>query len=219
MTSAHTHFLPVGVTTETPAISADSQPPPVFTGVAGAAASATPEQHGRAAMNLLPPSRLWPTQSGALLRLLLVAIGARFAALEARANALLTDIYPPSTVELLPDWERALGLPDECTPLGKTEQERRARVVQKLTLEAKPTAVRFAAIAAQLGYEGVTVEDGPEPRQFTVTVPTGRITWFRAGESRCGDSLASFESATDLECILSKEKPAHTRLNFSYTGD
>lgn len=180
--------------------------------------SASSEEYGRALLASLPPSRLWPTSAGALLRRLLVALGSRFAVLEARALELLREIYPPSTVEMLSDWERALGLPDECTPLGETLQVRRARVVAKLTELQDPTPARFISIAAALGYDGVTIEDGPRPLEFTVNVPDFRVTYFRAGESRCGDPLADIEAASDLLCILNEEKPAHTRLNFSYTG-
>lgn len=181
--------------------------------------SATREEYGRAALRSLPPGRIWPTEAEADLRQMLDALGALYAAIEARGNALLEDIYPPTTIELLPDWERALGLPDECTELGETLQVRRARLVQKLTVLQSPTPARFISIAEDLGYEDVTISDGPEPRQFTVNVPHARVTLFRAGASRCGDTLATIESAGDLECILQKEKPAHTRLNFSYTGD
>jgi uncharacterized protein YmfQ (DUF2313 family) len=217
--TAHSSFpqVVVRVPSTTTAITVEATPPPVVSGVAGA--SATAQEYGRAAVNLLPPSRLWPTRMESSLRRLLAALGARFAAVEARGSMLLAEVYPPSTVELLTDWERALGLPDECTPLGETLQVRRARVVQKLTLKASPTAERFEALAEALGYEGVTVEEGPEPLQFTVSVPAARVTYFRAGESRCGDPLAQFEAPSDLECILAKEKPAHTRLTFAYTGD
>lgn len=200
----------------TPAVTATVQAPPSFTGVAGAAANA--EQYGLAALRLLPPSRLWPTHPDSTLRRLLRAFGAGFARVESRGSELLAEVFPPSTLELLEDWERALGLPDECTPLGETLQVRRARAVAKLTLQASPTAQRFQALAEQLGYEGVTVQDGPGPLEFTVAVPDARVTYFRAGESRCGDPLARFDGPSDLECILNKEKPAHTRLIFSYTG-
>lgn len=54
---------------------------------------------------------------------------------------------------------------------------------------------------------------------WVVTVPGQRLSWFRAGGSRAGqDPHLRIRRADDLECILQKYRPGHTRLIFAYTG-
>lgn len=62
---------------------------------------------------------------------------------------------------------------------------------------------------------------GPlENRYFWfVHVHSARLTWFRCTVGRCGvDPHLLIGLATDLECILQRWKPAHTRLIFDYSG-
>jgi uncharacterized protein YmfQ (DUF2313 family) len=61
----------------------------------------------------------------------------------------------------------------------------------------------------------------PEMRfVWVVNVPGQRLSWFRFGQSRCGqDPHLRIARAEDLECVLRRYKPAHTRLIFSYQGD
>ena len=186
---------------------------------------------------LQPPGKIWPTEPTALLHSFFGALGAVFAAVHNRLLELIDEADPRTTVQLLEDWERVLGLPDSCTPTttSLTLQERRDRVVQQLTLGGGQTEAFFIALAAQLGY-AITID---EPRPFIcgvsecgdpiggtytdrhywrVHVPDPRVTFFRAGVSQCGDLLGALDRAEDLECILERAKPAQSRLLFSYEG-
>lgn len=56
---------------------------------------------------------------------------------------------------------------------------------------------------------------------WKVTAQAARHTWFAcgAGGGRAGhDSHLTLRRSDDLECVLQKLKPGHTRLLFSYTG-
>src|SRR5260363_17238 len=70
----------------------------------------------------------------------------------ARANRLLRDICISSTVELLPEWEATLGLPDPCTGPLSTVQARRAQAVARFANTGGQSAAHFIRMAAQLGY-------------------------------------------------------------------
>jgi uncharacterized protein YmfQ (DUF2313 family) len=64
---------------------------------------------------------------------------------------------------------------------------------------------------------------GSAQQRFTwrVSVPGKRLTWFRCGPGggRCGrDSLLRIRRADDLECLLQRLKPAHTVVQFDYSG-
>lgn len=166
---------------------------------------------------LLPPGRIWTVRSDSTLRRVFAAVAAVFMRAHAAAANLRSELYAPSTVDFLPEWEALLGLPDECTPIeGLTLQERRALVVERLTLRPRPTLQYLQELAAALGYSAVATETGLF--EITVTVPTGRVTYFRAGASRCGDLLGKFDQAEDLECLLRERMPAHIALIFNYTG-
>jgi len=186
---------------------------------------------------LLPKGLIWPKELTALLHTLLGAIGAVFANTHNRLLDLIEEADPRTTLELLPDWERILGLPDPCTPsdVELTLQERRARVVQKLTLGGGQSPAFYIALAASIGY-AIEIEEfrpficglshcgDPIGGAYTdryywrVTVPGPRVTYFRTGASRCGDSLGLIARAEDLQCIFEESKPGHTRLLFSYEG-
>ncbi len=189
------------------------------------------------AIALQPRGRLWPAAGAPLLHTLYDAFGACFARAHARLLRVLEEADPRSTDEMIDDWERLLGLPDECMPADATLtlQARRLRVVQKLVRGGGQTRAFYRELAEILGYEIDIVEFGPficgvsrcgdtiggedEDRFYwKVKVAGPRVIYFRTGASRCGDSLGTIDRAEDLECILDEAKPAHSRLIFAYEG-
>jgi uncharacterized protein YmfQ (DUF2313 family) len=68
-----------------------------------------------------------------------LTLGTFLDALDARAGQLIPDAFPCSTVELLPEWEATLGLPDPCVqPPLTTLQQRQAAVCAKLVARGVP---------------------------------------------------------------------------------
>lgn len=197
----------------------------------------TSEAYRAQLISLLPPGGIWPKDPTALFFVLLEAFGAVFAKVHNRLVDVIDEADPRTTVQLLEDWERVLALPDPCTPADSvlTLQERRTRVVQKLVLAGGQSPQFFVELAALLGYVIVISEPRPficglsrcgdpvggtytDRHYWRVTVPGPRVTYFRAGASRCGDRLGVIARAEDLECILEESKPAQSRLLFSYEG-
>lgn len=167
---------------------------------------------------LLPPGRIWPEDRSSSFQQLALAFGAQLARVhESVLRVLVQELDPRVTVDLLPEWETELGLPDPCTPAAQTIQERRQRVVAALTVQPSPTLQYLRTLAEALGYTGALLVETP-PFSLTVAVPNPRITYARTGASRCGDYLARYERAADLECVLVKQKPAHITLVFNYSG-
>jgi|GEM_PF-2742733 len=64
--------------------------------------------------NLLPSGPAWPRESDAFVTRLLDAWAQELARIDARVDALIEEADPRTTSELLDDWEREYGLPDEC---------------------------------------------------------------------------------------------------------
>lgn len=124
----------------------------------------------------------------------LMSVVARWA--ERAGRFLLVEAFPPVAFDLLPDWERVLGLPEPCFPVAQTLEERRAAVLEKL--QRRPggqSRAYYTDIARRLGYH----EDAPSPSAVPLEVPceVGRINQVRIREFRpvmcglteCGSSI------------------------------
>lgn len=155
-----------------------------------------------------------------------------FERVDARAAALMRELDPYKTAELLAEWERELGLPDECAPEGQTQAERRASVVQKLLSQGGQSAAFYQALAKVLGYNADVVEYRPFRAGFSkagdaITNGAWVFRWvlavsdatpvrtFRAGQGSAGDPLQTWGNE-QLECVITAAKPAHTVVGFSY---
>jgi uncharacterized protein YmfQ (DUF2313 family) len=54
---------------------------------------------------------------------------------------------------------------------------------------------------------------------WTVHVDQAKLTWFRCASGQCGvDPHLRIGTADDLECLLNRWKPAHTKIIFDYSG-
>jgi uncharacterized protein YmfQ (DUF2313 family) len=71
---------------------------------------------------LLPTGPALPREPGSVLMRLLEPPAAELARIELRAIALLDEADPRVTAEMLVDWERAFGLPDDCSPIDSFER-------------------------------------------------------------------------------------------------
>lgn len=181
---------------------------------------------------LLPLGLAWPRESQATLTRYLDAASEEFARIDARAGQLIDEADPRTTSELLTDWERVAGLPDNCSNiLQPTLQGRRQDLVSKLTATGGQTIAYFIAISAALGYV-ITIEECKPFRvgascvgtplysadwifAWRVQAPEVAITEFRAGLSCVGEALRSWGNES-LECRIRQLKPAHTIPLFTY---
>lgn len=185
--------------------------------------------------SLLPPGQAWSFDHLSMFTRVLNVAAGELARIHARADDLLNEADPRNTLEMMGDWERNYGLPDLCTGDIETLQERRRALVQKVTGTGGQSKAYFQAIAETLGYQivideyrpfiagisrcGDVLNGGHDVRyHWRVRVLGPRLTYFRAGTSRCGEKLMSIRRAEDLECILRRLKPAHTNLIFAYEG-
>lgn len=172
---------------------------------------------------LFPPGPAWSKDPNDVLNKILAGLAVEFARADQRLDDLVNEADPRTTSDLLSDWERVAGLPDNCQgELANTAQGRRAALVSKLRAQGGQTPGYYIDVAASLGYT-VTITEHVETDESgiysTWTVQTSvaaNIVNFRAGRSRAGERLRSWGSS-DLECKLNQLKPAHTRIQFSYT--
>ena len=149
-----------------------------------------------------------------------------------------TEVTLASTVvtapaEFLDDWETELGVPGPCMQPLVDNQVRRKR----LRIARQPggaTAAYFICLASRYGYM-IDIDDdlppfecaasecgrhglGDDEDLFIVTsLTTDDIIWMQCGASELGTiGLGAFPVAEDLECIIRRNKPAHTNVWFRY---
>lgn len=138
--------------------------------------------------------------------------GERFDAVGSLADQLATELVPHKATELLPDWERLLGL----TPDGEaTTQERRDQVRAKFMAAAGISRSYFVVLAGALGYTA-TIE-ALKPSVCGV---------FRCGEELCAPTAVYIWRVTVnaagsdeyMEALFKELKPGHVDMEFVYTG-
>lgn len=175
------------------------------------------EAYARQLKQLLPSGAAWPRGVGSRLSALLLGLAEELARVDARAGNLVDELDPRTTLELLPDFERVYGLPDECLgALPEAISERQVLVTQKAIAMGGQSRAFFIAVALTFGYVIEITE--PAPHEWVVNFPDvelGELVNFRAG-SRAGERLAGY-AQLDIECILARLAPAHTVVSFTYT--
>lgn len=181
---------------------------------------------------MLPRGRAWPRDADTIMVQQLAKLTPTWARLDARAQNLIVDGFPSTTVEMLPEWEASLGLPDPCAGESPTLQARRAQVVARFIGQGGQSIPYFIAFAAALGYSITTTEYAPFRAGYSragdpvngqdwafalaFNAPLNTITWFSAGLSAAGEPLAAWGNAV-LECELRRIAPAHTVPLFDYS--
>lgn len=186
----------------------------------------------RALQALMPRGRAWPREPDAVMTQVLTGLVQAYARHTARSNYLLVDAFPATAVELLPEWEATLGLPDPCAGPAPTVAARQAQVVARLTNSGGQSSQYFIEYAARLGYTITITEFAParvgvsrvgQPLNgrdwafaWQINAPLNTITRSRAGIARAGEPLAAWGNAV-LECEIQEIVPAHTIPIFAYS--
>ena len=180
---------------------------------------------------LLPRGRVWPRDAGAVQTQALATLTPAYARLLARDNTLVRDAFPATTVELLPEWEATLGLPDPCAGEDPTVEIRQAHVKARFVYSGGQSVPYFVGYAAALGYPITVTEFAPmrfgqpfgQPMYgvawayaWQVNAPTFVVRDFTFGQGSFGDPFATWGN-TVLQCELNRLKPAHTVLLYNYS--
>lgn len=191
----------------------------------------TASDYAQAMANLLPRGRAWSRDPDTNLMALMGALAPTYQRNGAAAAQLIVDIFPRTTTALIPEWEETLGLPDSCSPLNPTTEQRRAAVLAKFIASGGQSAPYFIGVAAALGYTITVTNYAPfraghnaagDPANGTdwaqtwaVSAGATTVSYFAAGRSAAGDPLATWGNSI-LECRLRQIKPAQTILLFQY---
>lgn len=187
-----------------------------------------------ALQGLLPTGLVWPRKNDGVQSAVLRALAQSYQKSDDSALALLEGAFPATATIMLTDWEKTLGLPDDCA-IGENDSIaiRQKAILSKLFSTGGQSANYFIGVAKALGYEitiqvyrqaraGMSVCGDPLngedwPSTWLVTAPQTTMTYAQAGQSYAGDPLRSWGNRR-LECRLSKLAPSHTIVKFGYTN-
>ena len=178
---------------------------------------------------LVPPGPAWSASDPAI-----AGAAPSLTRVHQRADALMRELDPRTTTELINRWERLCGLPDECIPAGtQTLRQRQQRLDAKVNLAGGINEDFYLAQLAALGRPDATITrydkstftcssactdavNAPEWRYYwQVNMPAAtNSTWMTCGDP-C-DSALRIWGDTVVECVLNKLCPSHTYVIFKY---
>ena len=176
---------------------------------------------------LLPVGPAWDPEQVPELDAILAGLSQELARIDARAFDLINELDPAGVSELVPEWEKVMGLPDPCLGESPTFEDRRLAVRQRLVAVSGQNKAYFIEIAIRQGYPESTITERRAPRfgrsrfgaahfgtwtaQFMWTLNSGprRRLGRRFGASFWGERFGSNPSGA-LECVIRRSAPAHT---------
>lgn len=150
------------------------------------------DDYAQAIESELPTGAAWPRDPDSGLMRWVAGCGVIWGQVDARAADLaVTEGDPRYTLEMLPEWERAFGLPDPCLTAPLTIPDRRNALVDKLTVQGGQSPAFFISAASGIGYSIAIYEFLPVVCGITrcgETRPDGvlTITHARCGVAQCG---------------------------------
>lgn len=192
----------------------------------------TVEDYRSQILSVLPPGPAWSRESDSVLVQMLHGFADSLTRLHNRALELVQESDPRTTQELLLDFERVAGLPEEGVDQPSIDTDRRDALVEKLTRVGRQDCAYFIEVAKKLGYTIAIREFKPftvgsssgdeiygDEWQFVweVQSPQETITFELVSGASSGDPLRSWGNSL-LEQVLNKLKPAHTTILFTYGG-
>ncbi|MBK0004388.1 YmfQ family protein [Erwinia sp. S38] len=192
----------------------------------------TQEDYRQALQSLIPVGLAWPRDSDTVQGAVVSALAGGFQRSDSDAIGLLEGAFPGTATVLLTEWEKTLGLPDDCS-IGEVDSfgKRQSSVVSKLISTGGQSRAYFIGIAKALGYN-ITIREYRQARSgfsvcgdglngdewpfvWLVEAEETTITYARSGMSYCGDPLRSWGNK-QLECRMNAQAPSHTIVKFGY---
>ena len=186
---------------------------------------------------LLPRGPIWQRRSGGVLDAILYALGREAARVDERANRVIEEADPRTSIEELSRWFDEWGIPSACLEAiaDPSREQMRQELLAKITSNLGLTAAFFESLAGALGYMAKvttfvehtvasSVDEALWDHQWT-TVMTLGITIRSDGDAEYFDvtwgadeALARWGNAL-LECMIRALAPAHVYVIFLYEDE
>ncbi|MDX4117954.1 putative phage tail protein [Providencia rettgeri] len=193
----------------------------------------TVEDYTKALISLAPQGLAWNWKPNSVMRAVLRGIARSYQSSDLDAIQLLSGAFPKTATVMLQEWEKTLGLPDDCA-IGEMDSlpKRQGAVVSKLVNTGGLSKSFFINYAAELGYEVTISEFRPArcglstcgaplngedwPYVWRLNAGNTTMSYAKVGLSYCYDPLRTWGNRY-LECKFNLLSPPHTILQVSYT--
>jgi len=183
-------------------------------------------------LKLLPPGKAWTRDQDSWAFKFAAAMGVEPSRIDGRVKDMLREIDPRYSTELLSDFEREYGLPDECSVIGNSPEQRRQDLIARITAYGGQSFAYFTEVMANAGTPitismkspfrvGSRIQQrlrGPGYRYiWFVDVPAGTLVYAVAGEAVTDDPIVQIVDDSNVICFLEKNKPAHTYIHYTFS--
>lgn len=131
------------------------------------------EEASRQLASHLPDGRAWASKNidGTNMRALVSGCAAAFMEIQGQIETMAREFDIRLTDQLLPDWEKSCGLPEECIGALGSLEERRNAVILRLRKIPFVTKADYEQLAFDLTGLSVTVTPGAEVELFPLDFP------------------------------------------------
>ena len=188
--------------------------------------------------SLLPKGPAWSTEPGSTLRQLVRGLAQELFRVHLRAEELIEESDPRTTLELLSEYERNFALPEPCVQQPDTVGQRRLALTEKWTRYGQATPAYFQTLVRALGFPHAIVVEHYDSadlykwridfaitgaKYWTVNDPVnGQLrTWINEYLSWWTVSDEVNKPLRDwyveyLYCVIERTKPAHTFVEYAF---
>lgn len=164
----------------------------------------------------LPEGRAWGDKvvEGTNTFALLNSCAVAFNRVQIQIQKIADEFDISMTTDLLPEWEKSVGLPDECVNTLASLAERRENIIFRLRRVPTVTKAEFEVLGTALAGVPVTVTPGAEFEGFPADSVSKFKLYVTFPVSNTGfpyafpHPLGGFQSAV-VECIFNKIVPAN----------
>lgn len=192
----------------------------------------TADDYTQAMIGLAPQGMAWDWRPGSNMHAVLRALARGYESSDIDAVQLLEGAFPKTATTLLPEWEKTLGLPDDCA-IGEmdTIPKRQSAVLSKLLRTGGMSKDYYTGLAVEMGFNititefrqaragltgcGAAINGEDWPFVWRVNAGETQLNYAVASRSYCGDPLRSWGDRY-FECHFSQISPSHTILQVVY---
>lgn len=194
----------------------------------------TQEEHARILANHMPSGYAWDNKHlpDSTLGKFILALSVEFYELEVLLGNFTVEMDVNQTSQLLPEWEKSVGIPDPCFGRAEDLTERRRDVLYKLNnYLGVQTLQDFLRILDIFGVAG-TIANGNASGVFPLKFP---IRFFGSKEEATHTIIVDFNQKREvfelpyplpftssvndvIICVLRSLRPANVQIIFTFSG-
>lgn len=182
--------------------------------------------------SLMPQGKIWKRRKSSFVDRVFNVLSSEFELIDIRVQDLFRETDPNTTSELIPEWEKELGLPEKNMPIADTQLERISRIVAKYLATGGLSKQFYIDLIAGLGFtieinefapfeaDVSLVDDGlfnDDDWRFTweVNIKEPVIFEFLA-DMGCAEEPIGIYKNDIVSSVIEKLKPSHTQVIFTF---